>query len=177
MSWSRDKKDNAYLDNQHINSDICMNWNQFMKLDKYELRSGEQLEVFEFVSVGINGRIPKIIQYTLTNYKGLYNLGFGDKNMETGEIDDYSISNNGDSEKVLATVVATLYAFIDKHKGAMVYATGSSKSRTRLYRMGITKYLDEIKMDFEIFGELENGWNEFQKGIDYKAFLVKLKEI
>jgi hypothetical protein len=146
-----------------------------MKLDKYELKSGEQLEVFEFFSIGQKGKIPKIVQYTLTNYKDLYNLGFGDKNIETGEIDDTVISNNGDSEKVLATVVATLYAFIDKHQEAMVYATGSTKSRTRLYRMGITKYLDEIKEDFEIYGELENGWEEFRKDIEYEAFLVKLK--
>jgi len=146
-----------------------------MKLDKYELKSGEQLEVFEFVSVGTKGKIPKLVQYTPTNYKDLYNLGFGDKNIETGEIDDNIISNNGDSEKVLATVVATLYAFIDKHNEAMVYATGSTKSRTRLYRMGITKYLDEIKQDFEIYGELESGWEEFQKDVEYEAFLVKLK--
>lgn len=146
-----------------------------MKLEKYELKSGEQLEVFEFVSVGPKGKISKIVQYTPTNYKDLYNLGFGDKNVETGEIDDIAISNNGDSEKVLATVVATLYAFIDKHKEAMVYATGSTKPRTRLYRMGITKHLDEIKEDFEIYGELENGWEEFQKDIEYEAFLVKLK--
>ncbi len=146
-----------------------------MKLDKYELKSGEQLEVFEFVSIGIKGKIPKIVQYTPTNYKDLYNFGFGYKNIETGEIDDTTISNNGDSEKVLATVVATLFAFIDKHKEAMVYATGSTKSRTRLYRMGITKYLDEIKEDFEIFGELENGWEDFQKDVEYEAFLVKLK--
>lgn len=146
-----------------------------MKLEKYELKSGELLEVFEFVSIGPKGRIPKIVQYTPTNYKDLYNLGFGDKNNETGEIDDTVISNNEDSEKVLGTVVATLYAFIDKHKEAMVYATGSTKSRTRLYRMGITRYLDEIKEDFEIYGELENGWEEFQKDVDYEAFLIKLK--
>jgi hypothetical protein len=146
-----------------------------MYLDKYELKSGEQLEVFEFVSVGTKGKIPKLVQYTPTNYKDLYNLGFGDKNIETGEIDDIIISNNGDSEKVLATVIATLYAFIDKHQEAMVYVTGSTKSRTRLYRMGITKYLEEIRQDFEIYGEIESGWEEFQKDLEYKAFLVKLK--
>lgn len=48
-------------------------------------------------------------------------------NIVTGEIDDTVISNNGDSEKVLATVVTTLYAFIYKHQNAMVYATGSTK--------------------------------------------------
>lgn len=98
-----------------------------MKLDKYELKSGEQLEVFEFVSVGPKGRIIKLVQYALTNYKDLYNLGFGDKNSDNGEIDDNVISNNGDSEKVLTTVVATLYAFTDQHRDAMIYATGSSK--------------------------------------------------
>lgn len=29
-----------------------------MKLEKYELKSGEQLEVFEFVSIGQKGKIP-----------------------------------------------------------------------------------------------------------------------
>jgi hypothetical protein len=145
-----------------------------MKLDRYELKSGEQLEVFEFISVGTN-RIVKLVQYTPTNYKNLYNLGFGDKNAESGELDDTVISNNGDSEKVLATVVATVYAFTDKHKEALVYATGNTKVRTRLYRMGITKYLEEVKIDFEIFGETEQGWEEFSKDVEYNAFLVVRK--
>jgi|SRR3989304_4316563 len=146
-----------------------------MKLDKYELKSGEQLEVFEFVSIGPKGRITKLVQYSPTNYKDLYNLGFGDKNAVTGDIDDNVISNNSDSDKVLATVVATLYAFTDKHKGIMVYATGSTKARTRLYRMGITKYFDEAMNDFEIYGEIEGKWEEFRKDVDYEAFLVKRK--
>lgn len=39
----------------------------------------------------------------------LYNLAFGDKNPLTGEIDDKIVTDNGDSEKVLATVVAAVY--------------------------------------------------------------------
>ena len=146
-----------------------------MNLEKYELKSGEKLEVFELISVGKNGQISKMIQYTSTNYKDLYNLGFGDKN-EIGEIDGTAVSNNGDSEKVPATVVATLYAFTDKHPKAMIYAIGSTKSRTRLYIMGISKYIELIREDFQIFGELENGWESFTKGIDYKGFLVQLKQ-
>ena len=63
-------------------------------------------------------------------------------------LDDLAISNNGDTEKVLGTVVAALYAFFDRHPGAIVYATGSTPGRTRLYRMGITKFYEEIKNDF-----------------------------
>ena len=57
----------------------------------------------------------------------------------------------------------------------MIYATGSTKSRTRLYRMGISKYLNQIREDFEIYGELENNWEKFKKETEYKGFLVRLK--
>jgi hypothetical protein len=94
-----------------------------MKLDRYELKAGENLTTFEFISEGPKGKIPKFIQFSPTNLKGLYNLAFGDKDLKTGEIDDLSISNNGDSEKVLATVVASVYAFTEKNPEAWIYAT------------------------------------------------------
>ncbi len=147
-----------------------------MKLPKYPLSSGENLRSYEFISEGPKGLIHKIVQYNRTNLKNVYNLAFGDKDQITGEIDDTVISNNGDSEKVLATVVATVYAFTDKYPGSMVYVTGSTKARTRLYRMGISKYLTEVDNDFEILGELKDDWDPFRKGVDYEGFLVKRKK-
>jgi len=146
-----------------------------MKLPRYELKAEKSLMVFEFVSEGPKGEIPKIIKYSETNLKDLYNLAFGDKNLETGELDDTIVSNNGDSEKVLATVVSTVYAFCDKHPDSWIFATGSTKARTRFYRMGITKYIDEIKNDFDVYGLKENEWEKFVKEIEYDAFLVKRK--
>lgn len=146
-----------------------------MNLPKYALSSSEKMMTFEFASEGKKGIIHKLVQYQETNLKDLYNLAFGDKDAETGEIDDTVISNNGDSDKVLASVVATLYAFSDKYPNSWIYATGSSKARTRLYRMGISKFLNEIENDFEIYGELENDWNKFKIGIEYDGFLVKRK--
>ena len=57
-------------------------------------------------------------QFKQTNLKNVYNLAFGDKDQNTGDIDDTVISNNEDSEKVLATVVATVYALTDKYPDA-----------------------------------------------------------
>lgn len=111
------------------------------------------------------------------NYEGLYNLAFGDKNPITGEVDDLAISDNGDSEKVLATVVAAVYAFADKHHGAWIYATGSTETRTRLYRMGINKYFENVQVDFEIMGEAKSEWEVYVKGKDYEAFAVRRKNI
>lgn len=108
-----------------------------MSLSKYPLASSEKMMTFEFISEGKKGLIHKIVKFQPTNLKGVYNLAFGDKHMKTGEIDDEVISNNGDSEKVLATVSATVYAFTDKYPHTWIYATGSTESRTRLYQMGI----------------------------------------
>ena len=146
-----------------------------MKLPKYPLASSDKMMTFEFVSEGSKGLIHKLVKYQPTNLKGLYNLAFGDKNLETGEIDDMVISNNGDSEKVLATVVSTVYAFTDKYPDVWIYATGSTKARTRLYRMGISKFLNEIIEDFEILGELNDDWETFKVDIEYEGFLVRRK--
>jgi uncharacterized protein DUF6934 len=147
-----------------------------MKYEKYQLESDRKLLLFEFVSVGPKGRIKKIVQYTETNLKDYYNLGFGDKDEKTGEINDLVITNNGDSQQVLATVASTVYAFTDKHLDAWIYARGSNNARTRLYRIGITNNLLEIKKDFEVFGLKDDQWHTFRKDVDYKAFLIKRKK-
>jgi len=107
---------------------------------------------FEFTSEGPKGIIHKLVKFQPTNLKNVYNLVFGDKDPFTGNIDDTVISNNKDSEKVLASVVSTVYAFTDKFPDAWIYAIGSTKSRTRLYRMGISKFFSEVQRRFWSFG-------------------------
>lgn len=148
-----------------------------MNIDKYPVIVGETSMVFEFVSEGTSGSIPKLIIYSETHLHNFYNLGFGDKDQATGQIDDEVVTNNGDSEKVLATVASTLYTFTDKFPDAMVFATGSTKARTRLYRIGISNNLEEILEDYEVFGLVgERDWQPFQKQVDFEAFLVKRKK-
>ncbi len=146
-----------------------------MNLPRYTLSSDIHQETFEFISEGVKGKIHKLIQFTPTNLKNIYNLAFGDKDLKTGKIDDLVVSNNGDSEKVLATVVSAIYVFSDKNKDTMIYVTGSTESRTRLYRIGINKYLEEVNSDFDIFGELKDSWELFQKDKDYVGYLLVRK--
>jgi hypothetical protein len=145
---------------------------------QYELFSDESSANFEFISIGNKGEISKIVVFSEVD-NNFYHLGFGDKNEETGEISDLIVSNNGDSEKVLATVAACILIFTSKFPNAYVYATGSTESRTRLYRIGITNNLDEILQDFEVFGEIigqQGAFQEFKKGVKYSGFLVKRRE-
>jgi len=146
-----------------------------MKLPRYELVAEKSLRVYQFTSEGPKGQIQKLIKFSETALKGYYNLAFGDKNTETGDIDDTVVSNNGDSEQVLATIVSSVYMFTETNRDVWIYATGSTKARTRLYRIGITKYIDEVKQDFFVYGQLEGEWEEFKKDIDYNAFVVRRK--
>ncbi len=143
-----------------------------MKIEKYPVIIGETPMVFEFISKGIRGNISKLVIYSHTHLHNFYNLGFGDKDETTGQIDDEVIINNGDSEKVLATVASTLYIFMEKFPDAMVFVTGSTKARTRLYRIGISNNLTDIQKDFDVYGLAGNVWKPFVKQAEFRAFLV-----
>ena len=146
--------------------------------ERYDLAEDSDAMVFEFTSVGPKGRIPKLVVYSNTYIEGMYNLGFGDKNTLTGAIDDMIVTDNKDSQKVLATVASTVYAFFNKHPDAFITARGSTKVRTRLYQMGISNNLEEIAKDFAVWGskEAEDIWRPFEKNIKYDDFLIALKK-
>lgn len=148
-----------------------------MKKSKYHYKAEENFEFFEFYSEGPKGIIKKVVEYQRTIDENVYNLAFGDFDEQTKRINDITVTNNGDSLKVLATVASTVYAFTEKYPKASIIATGSTSARTRLYRMGITNNLDEISEDFAIFGYNEDEqWVEFEIGEDYEAFLITKKE-
>ena len=146
-----------------------------MNLPQYKTNPDEDLHSFSFISEGTNGKVEKVIRYEkITN--DVFNLGFGDKDPITGKINDKVVTNNGDTEKVLATVVSTVFTFTERNPNAYIYATGSNHVRNRLYRRGITKYLSEALDTFAIYGMLPNQEFEiFNPNTDYVGFLLHLK--
>lgn len=149
-----------------------------MNLEKYDIETEVNSTYFEFISKGTQGSIVKVIKYSkIFEEQEIYNLGFGDKNMTTGELDDNVISNNGDTYRVLATVASTLHEFFNEFPNAIVYSKGSSPSRTRLYQINISKYLNDIEKEFEIYGELEDKIERFKKNSNYIGFYVVRHQI
>jgi hypothetical protein len=61
---------------------------------------------YKFISSGKRA-IEKVVEFTPTTLKNVYNLGFGDL-LPNGEMDDTANSNNGDIIKIFATVVNIL---------------------------------------------------------------------
>ena len=122
-----------------------------MREETYECESKDSMMLFEFISKGPKGSIKKLVYFQKTKHPDFYNLAFGDVDEETDTISDTIISDNNDSNKILATVAHTVVFFLTRYPDAFVRAKGSNFARTRLYRMGISSHLEEINKTFKVF--------------------------
>lgn len=147
---------------------------------KHEIYSNlsitDDFSIFEFLSVGPKGIIPKRIEFMPTEHLNAYSLAFGDIN-EKGEINDYSISNNGDRNKILATIYHTIEIHLNRYPNRIIYFTGSTEERTRLYRMVINNNIQEFELKYDILVEQEHSFVPFKPNIEAIGFLIKKKKV
>jgi hypothetical protein len=144
-----------------------------MELPRYQIEYSVDSLYYEFVSKGTQGSIVKAIQYDQILDKPLtFNLSFGDK-LSDGGIEDNVVSNNGDTDMVLATVAATIPDFFTEYPTALLYFIGLGSVRTRLYQMTINKFMSLIPSEYLIYGELEGKLERFKPKTNYKSFVIK----
>jgi hypothetical protein len=147
-----------------------------MKLPRYSITFEDNLRTFYFISEGKKGIVEKVVHYDEIAV-GVFNLALADRNPITSQWDDEVVTDNDDTEKILATVIDTVYIFTTANPTAYIYAKGSTHSRNRLYRRSITKYLEQALKDFIIWGELEDENTElFNPTTDYIGFLIQRKK-
>lgn len=146
-----------------------------MQLDKYPVFTVDHGRSYEFFSQGPKGAIKKVIRFQSLGNDS-YNLAFGDWDEMNQKIDDSVRSNNEDRNKVLATVALTVLDFVKQHPQAIIFAQGSTPSKTRLYQMGIAQNRHEIQQRFVIMGIINNKLVPFNTGINYEAFVVTARE-
>jgi hypothetical protein len=146
-----------------------------MELERYPYFTND-FKDYVFFSEGPKGRIKKIIKFTkIQDFPDVYNLGFGDEQPGTEKINDWVVTNSEDRDIVLATVANTIIQFINHYGDYLIYIQGSTPARTRLYQMTISLCLDEVLVDFDLFGSKKGIFERFQKNVNYDAFLVKRK--
>jgi hypothetical protein len=108
-----------------------------MNEESYSFSKEPDIFYYEFFSEGPNGRIRKVVQFQqISNTMEIYNLGFGDFNLAIGALDDMSVSNNLDTQKVLATVSKTLIDFMNQHSNAFVIAKGQYSGKNQALSNG-----------------------------------------
>ncbi|WP_342084081.1 DUF6934 family protein [Dyadobacter sp. OTU695] len=156
-----------------------------MDLERYKI---DQLSEFgfRFYSNGPKGAFKMHVRFSYLG-RNIFNLGFGVVESASGRLNDLIEVRNGDSKKILATVAAIALEFMEDHPGAVIYATGSTPSRTRLYQMGINRILPTLEQ-YQIVGSTSEDrladytesarygrkpkWQEVELGKSYKAFLL-----
>ena len=89
------------------------------------------MAVFEFTSQRPKGNIVKLIKYSETNLKDLYNLAFGGKDMETGENEE-DLNN----EKV---PVVRIDNSLEEFKDLDIFQEKVDKANEMLKNVGLPK--------------------------------------
>ena len=146
-----------------------------MKYDVYrDIEVTDDFNVFDFDSYGRNGTIKKRVAFTKTEWDKVFNLAFGDVDGDN-EIDDYSVSDNGDRNKILATIAFIVDAYTKRHPDRWVIFRGSTMERTRLYRMAVGLHLEELSTKFEVYAFVNENVMPFVKNLKINAFLIKRK--
>jgi hypothetical protein len=147
-----------------------------MEQEIYTISKVSETIAYEFTSEGPKGEIIKRVNFRLMEEdpERIYNISFGDSD-EDGNIDDVIVSNNADRQKVLQTVAATALVFFRKNPQAWIHAEGVTRSRTRLYQMGINRFWKEIDAEFIVIGLSCREWTFYKRGINYEAFLIRQK--
>lgn len=95
-----------------------------MNLERYQIQADREQKIFDFISFGSKGQFHKRVIFSETSNKNLFNLSLADYDPKSGYLDYYNISDNGDRDKILATVVSCIYAFIAEYPDAFIYTIG-----------------------------------------------------
>ncbi|KQS24800.1 hypothetical protein ASG33_23910 [Dyadobacter sp. Leaf189] len=91
-----------------------------MKSESYLLTHDESCCYFEFLSEGKQKEDRKVVLYSLMDNCNKYNLCLGHV-LPNGELCDLTVSNNGDMEKIISTVIKTISVFLNKDPSRSIY--------------------------------------------------------
>ncbi len=141
-----------------------------MKEKFYPFSASEDYLNFYFESRSGERTIPKAVQFEKIG-ADIYNLALGDLDSD-GNLDDNVVSNNGDMQKIMATVAQIIIKFFARYPDQQVYITGSSPTRIRLYRAIIAREMERWVEVFEVRGVLNGKPFPFEICTDYEAFLI-----
>lgn len=171
--------------------------------DLNEVNGGASIK-YIFVSNG-ESDVVKAIAYDYVQElrdSPLYNLGFGDYDIENDKIDDSVNTNNGDIYDVFHTVLSTVPQFFERNPNATMVVEGSDHSedfavkckdsckkrctdmcknlnrRIRTYRYYVDKNYNDLTLNYTFFGgtRTENGillHDNYEVGKEYDLVFCK----
>ena len=147
-----------------------------MNTEIYEYAIDNNNLFYGFYSIGEKGIISKVVVFQKVS-RNHFNLAFGDYDELKDEISDTSITNNGDTIKVLGTVIEIILIFFKSYPYAILDITGSTPIRMKLYQKIIRDNKTKIETDFSILAFKEDDYEpqlpDFSQ--EYQAFQITKK--
>jgi hypothetical protein len=88
-----------------------------------------------------------------------------------------AVSDNGDRNRILATIVRSIDFYTARYPRRWVYFTGNTNGKARLYRMAVTLHFEELSEKFESYCRVDGTpeFLRFQEGVVVSGFLIKRK--
>jgi hypothetical protein len=149
-----------------------------MESSSYPLFAGDTPLAYTFYSDGSRGRIEKLILYTRLQVERhiVFNLSLGDVDEKTNQIREDVVSGNADGDKIFRTVAKSISLICGRYSDAYIQILGNSLPKNRLYQMTILRQLEQVQLRYEVYGLVDNRWEEFQKNRQYRGFLLHVKK-
>ena len=139
----------------------------------YNFQVGAEARNFSFSSAGPRP-VEKRIIYAETTLPDFFNLALADLE-EDGSLNFYSVRNNGDLERIMATIAQTLLVFFQHYPTAKVAFTGSTTARTRLYQIILARESHAVAVDFVLSGVKDGLLETLRPNRDYDGFVIALQ--
>lgn len=146
-----------------------------MHYDVYDVfHIAQENHLFEFFSIGFRGVLLKRVVFQPTRNQFLYNLVMGDVDIN-GNLNCDSISNNGDTHKVLATIIRIVEMHLSEYPRRVIGFYGNTIQKTRLYRMLISNNLEYLLLNFMLYSLVNDKVILFKKNMPVDVFFITTK--
>lgn len=135
------------------------------------LSDADEAPIYQFRSISKDRTILKLVLFTKLD-ENTYNVALVDIT-DDEELSDTVVSNNHDLKAVPSTVVQIMLDFLLANPTVALSIEGSTLSRTRLYRIVIATYFDELSLGFQIDGTVGTSGEPFKPNKPYDRFLIQ----
>ena len=142
-----------------------------MNEDSYEFTLSRTEYRYEFVSVSAKKEVKKVVLFSQTESRDIFNLALLDL-LDDGGLSDLSETKNADLKVVLATVFKIIIDFLNRNLNCFVAFKGSDERRQRLYRITISGNLAEISNEYQVLGSLANAVEFFEPNKSYDYYII-----
>ncbi|SDE98510.1 hypothetical protein SAMN04487996_108124 [Dyadobacter soli] len=129
--------------------------------------------IYKFESISTKRTIVKTVSFERIGNSNVFNVALLGP-LANGAFSDQVESRNGDLQTVLATVFQIICDFLNQFPDSIVSFRGSDTRRHRLYRIAISRELDNVTGKYEIYGTTASQEVVvFTPNVDYEHYFIK----